>query len=218
MNRVFLRGTHKGKTFDDLCIEQPLFFIELMKKPVCEVIDYLDFIQYCMKKLQTPASSEETESDIEDDEVPSSDSESDEEEIQRIQLNFDGCSKGNPGKAGAGCVIYDNSGNEIWSCSKYIGDDKTNNYAEYYSLIIGLRKLNKMDLKHTNVVIYGDSELIIRQMNGTSKVKSKMMKQLNTLASKLIKTIKCNSIVFEHVLRKFNQRADQLANESLLKS
>lgn len=37
-------------------------------------------------------------------------------------LFFDGCSKGNPGVAGCGAVIYNSSGEEIWSIAKYVGD------------------------------------------------------------------------------------------------
>ena len=37
--------------------------------------------------------------------------------IPEYTLNFDGCSKGNPGHAGIGAVIYKN-GQEIWHCSK----------------------------------------------------------------------------------------------------
>ena len=41
-------------------------------------------------------------------------------------LYFDGCSKGNPGEAGAGAVIYQNE-IEIWSSSVYVGNKETNN-------------------------------------------------------------------------------------------
>ena len=49
---------------------------------------------------------------------------------------FDGCSKGNPGPAGAGAVIYNND-EEIWSASLYLGKKETNNCAEYQGLILG---------------------------------------------------------------------------------
>jgi ribonuclease HI len=56
------------------------------------------------------------------------------------KLFFDGCSKGNPGLAGAGAVIYNND-QEIWSDSFFVGDKITNNYAEYSGLILGLLHL-----------------------------------------------------------------------------
>ena len=47
-------------------------------------------------------------------------------------LRFDGGSRGNPGIAGSGSVLYKNTvGNEVWSSYNYLGNDKTNNYAEY---------------------------------------------------------------------------------------
>ena len=65
-----------------------------------------------------------------------------------FKLKFDGCSKGNPGLAGAGAVIYlndddtnnDNDLEEIWATSQFIGTKATNNEAEYSGLIIGLKK------------------------------------------------------------------------------
>ena len=53
------------------------------------------------------------------------------------KLQFDGCSKKNPGLAGAGAVIYKYS-KEIWSGKLFVGTNSTNNYAEYSGLIIGL--------------------------------------------------------------------------------
>jgi hypothetical protein len=62
-------------------------------------------------------------------------------------LKFDGCSKGNPGSAGIGAVIYKN-GIEYWASCKYLGDKKTNNEAEYSALILGLE--NAIEQKITN--------------------------------------------------------------------
>ena len=49
-------------------------------------------------------------------------------------LRFDGASKGNPGKAGSGAVLYDSIGNEVFTISRNLGI-QTNNYAEYFGLI-----------------------------------------------------------------------------------
>ncbi len=68
----------------------------------------------------------------------------------------------------------------------------TNNYAEYTAVILALRWCeehlpwrNDVDIK-----LYSDSELIIRQLNGTYKVKSKDLEPLNKEASRLIKQFK----------------------------
>tara|TARA_B100000902_G_C27313807_1_gene920019 strand:- start:3501 stop:3899 length:399 start_codon:yes stop_codon:yes gene_type:complete len=126
-------------------------------------------------------------------------------------LYFDGCSKGNPGKAGAGAVIYKNN-TEIFSISSYVGDKETNNIAEYTGLIIGLSEAINLKIKKLNVK--GDSELIIKQMNDEYKVKSTHILQLFKNAKKLTELF--DEITFNHVYRNDNRRADELANNSLL--
>ena len=93
-------------------------------------------------------------------------------------LQFDGGSRGNPGTAGAGAVLYtvDNDGDENnvigktekWAGYFYIGNS-TNNVAEYMGLIEGLRQAIVLDIK--NIEIEGDSQLVISQLNGTYRVK-----------------------------------------------
>ena len=200
--------------YEDVCNRHPEVFIELMNHPVKNVIHYISYIQYCLEKLTKSDKVEETEceSESDTDSVPDA-------EDNTIYMYFDGCSKGNPGHSGAGCVIYDNESTEIWSSYKYIGNDKTNNYAEYYSLIMGLRRLDKMKLdSETNVIIRGDSQLIIRQMTGESKVRSKTMKSWNNLAQRLVRSISAETIEFQHVLREYNKRADELANQAVKES
>jgi ribonuclease HI len=85
-------------------------------------------------------------------------------------LYFDGCSKGNPGPSGAGAVIYDVLMKEIWSVAHFVGSNNTNNEAEYTGLLVGLRRAVEMGM--TDLLVCGDSQLIIRQMKGEYKVKS----------------------------------------------
>ena len=59
-------------------------------------------------------------------------------------LYFDGCCKGNPGPGGAGAVLYKNN-IEIWSDSKFVGENVTNNIAEYTGMLIGLEYAAKQD-------------------------------------------------------------------------
>jgi ribonuclease HI len=63
------------------------------------------------------------------------------------KLNFDGCSKGNPGKSGAGAVLY-RFGEEFWSNYFYVGDKFTNNHAEYVGLILGLQQAKEFGIKN----------------------------------------------------------------------
>ena len=124
-------------------------------------------------------------------------------------LNFDGCSKGNPGLAGIGAVIYKDK-EEIWAGSKFIGV-KTNNYSEYSALIFGLKQAIQMEIDHLNVL--GDSLLVINQVNGVYKVKSDDLRELNEEVNELKKRFKF--IEFNHVYRENNKRADALSNIAL---
>ena len=120
-------------------------------------------------------------------------------------LFFDGCAKGNPGKCGAGAVLYKDD-QEIWAGSKFFGKN-TNNYAEYGGLILGLEKAFELEIKDLNV--YGDSMLVIKQMRGEYKVNAPNLKDLYTRAKAISRTM---NIKFEHVYRENNVRADELSN------
>jgi len=127
-------------------------------------------------------------------------------------LFFDGCSKGNPGAAGAGAVIYHND-IEIWSDSIFVGKRETNNVAEYSGLICGLEEAVRQNIKQLSVK--GDSELVIKQVNGVYKVKSPSMIPLYTRVKELQKNFE--RIEFVHVYRDKNKRADELSNDGLAK-
>ena len=127
------------------------------------------------------------------------------------KLYFDGCSKGNPGKAGAGAVIYKNN-MEVFSISIFVGEKETNNVAEYTGLLIGLKEAVKLGIK--DLVVNGDSQLVIKQMKGEYQVKAPNLIKLFTEAKQLEKEFE--KITFNHVYRTENKRADQLSNEGLL--
>jgi len=124
-------------------------------------------------------------------------------------LNFDGASKGNPGLSGAGMVIYKN-GEEIWSSCKFVGC-KTNNQAEYSALIFGLKGALTLGIR--NLLVLGDSLLVINQVNNVYKVKSPILHELYKEAQSL-KT-EFDYIEFNHVYRENNKRADELSNLAL---
>ncbi len=124
-------------------------------------------------------------------------------------LNFDGASRGNPGPAGIGAVIFYN-GEEIWASCQYIGI-KTNNQSEYSALILGLKEALSRDIKC--LYVYGDSQLVINQINGIYKVKNSGLQSLYQEVQEL-KT-QFDIITFTHVYREFNKRADYLSNMAL---
>lgn len=130
---------------------------------------------------------------------------------ETYKLEFDGCSKGNPGRAGAGAVLYEGS-REIWADAKYVGDKETNNVAEYTGLIMGLHEARRRNI--SRLLVRGDSELVIKQMNGQYAVKSENIRHYHQAAKDLASQFKW--IEFRHVYRKDNARADELSNKGLL--
>ena len=130
-------------------------------------------------------------------------------------LFFDGCSKGNPGSAGAGAVLYCGEiceNNEIKTLTKYLGH-QTNNYAEYSALILGLTMALEEGV--SRLIVKGDSMLAIKQMRGEYRVKHPDIVPLYKEACKLSKQFAhCR---FEHVFREHNQRADELSNQGNLR-
>ena len=123
------------------------------------------------------------------------------------KLKFDGCSKGNPGLAGAGAVIY-HYDKEIWCDHFFVGEKYTNNHAEYAGLILGLQQAKLMDIKVLKVE--GDSQLVINHMKGIYKCKSVNLLELYDKAKELEKFFE--KIDYSHVLRNENKRADELSN------
>jgi ribonuclease HI len=94
---------------------------------------------------------------------------------ERLTLNFDGGSRGNPGPGGIGVVITAEDGTPLVTLGRFIGH-ATNNVAEYLALITALEEAAKLGAK--NVMIRGDSQLVIRQMTGQYRVKNADLRKL----------------------------------------
>ena len=122
----------------------------------------------------------------------------------------DGGARGNPGPAGYGVVINNESGKKIATLSEYLGH-QTNNFAEYQGLIAALEYTLEHGPKALKVI--SDSELLVRQIKGIYKVKNPMLQDLHARAKELIAQLDWFSI--GHALREHNQEADRLANEAM---
>jgi ribonuclease HI len=147
-----------------------------------------------------------------------------------INVHFDGGSRGNPGIAGAGANVViitereDGSVNtQTIQVRKYVGTNATNNIAEYHGLLSGLLEANRTveqlnGTSNVRVRIQGDSDLIIKQMNGVYQCKSPKLLPLHREAVLLATGMKDSSLVeisFDHVYREDNVVADALANEAM---
>ena len=122
----------------------------------------------------------------------------------------DGGARGNPGPAGYGVVIQDQSGKKVAALSEYLGH-QTNNFAEYQGLIAALEYALQHGPKALKVI--SDSELLVRQIKGIYKVKNPVLQDLHARAKELIAQLEWFSI--GHALREHNQEADRLANEAM---
>jgi len=127
-----------------------------------------------------------------------------------LVAHSDGGARGNPGPAGYGVVIKDESGKKVAALSEYLGH-QTNNFAEYQGLIAALEYALQHGPKALKVI--SDSELLVRQIKGIYKVKNPTLQDLHGLAKELIAQLQWFAI--GHALREHNQEADRLANEAM---
>ena len=123
---------------------------------------------------------------------------------------FDGGSRGNPGNAGSGYVIYTAKSQKVYSNYANIGIG-TNNKAEYSGMIFGMK--SALDLGIKNLEIRGDSDLVIKQMKGEYRVKNEGLKPLYQEACRLAKMF--NKISYTWVPRSENSEADALSNKAM---
>ena len=122
----------------------------------------------------------------------------------------DGAARGNPGEAGCGAAIYDDTGAVVKELSRYL-DHATNNVAEYEGLMLGLEAL--LELGRKKIVVQSDSQLLVKQLNGEYRVKDEKLKVLHQRALALLRQFDSYHIL--HVRREMNQLADRLANRGI---
>jgi ribonuclease HI len=128
----------------------------------------------------------------------------------KLTVNVDGGARGNPGPAAIGVVIRDSDGLILDEHGERIGE-ATNNVAEYRALITGIRRAH--ELGATELDLVGDSELVVKQVQGAYKVKNAGIKPLHTEAKAALESFDSWSI--RHVRREQNAEADRLVNEVL---
>lgn len=129
--------------------------------------------------------------------------------MKTFSIAIDGASRGNPGAAGIGVVIYDEAGTVIREIGEYIGTT-TNNVAEYSALIRGLEEALRMGAK--SVRVQTDSELLARQVSGIYRVKAAHLAELYQKVRALFSQFPEARVV--HVRRELNAHADRLASDA----
>ena len=130
--------------------------------------------------------------------------------MRKLTVNVDGGARGNPGPAAIGVVVRDEDGEVLEERGERIGR-ATNNVAEYRALLLGIELA--AELGATELELVGDSELIVRQVEGRYKVKDATMSELHAEVKRALRPFESWSI--RHVRREQNADADRLVNEAL---
>ncbi len=129
----------------------------------------------------------------------------------RVVIEADGGSRGNPGPAGFGCVVFSADHTTVLAEHKQFIGETTNNVAEYRGLIAGLEQARRLGANE--VAVSMDSKLVVEQMSGRWKVKNPGMAELNQQARALASTF--DAVTFSWIPRERNAHADRLANEAM---
>jgi len=122
----------------------------------------------------------------------------------------DGGSRGNPGPAASGAVLFDESGELLAEVGTYLGV-ATNNVAEWTGLVTGLEAA--LELGVDDLAVRLDSELVVKQISGAYRVKHEGLIPLHAKAKVLLR--KFARVDVQHVRRKENAAADALVNQVL---
>ena len=130
--------------------------------------------------------------------------------MSRVTVNVDGGARGNPGPAAIGVVLRDDGGTVLEEVGETIGE-ATNNVAEYKALLRGIELAT--DHGASELELIGDSELVVRQVEGRYKVKNAGMKELHAEVKRALSNFDSWSI--DHVRRAENADADRLVNQAL---
>jgi len=131
--------------------------------------------------------------------------------LDRVVVEADGGSRGNPGPAGYGAAVTDAAtGAVLTERSEFLGVT-TNNVAEYRGLIAGLEAAKELHAQRVRVRM--DSKLVIEQMKGTWQVKHPGLQPLAAQARDLASSF--TEVTFEWIPRAQNAHADRLANEAM---
>jgi ribonuclease H / adenosylcobalamin/alpha-ribazole phosphatase len=129
----------------------------------------------------------------------------------KVVVEADGGSRGNPGPAGYGAVVWTADHNTVLAERKQAIGRATNNVAEYSGLIAGLEEAANLGASEVDVNM--DSKLVVEQMSGRWKVKHPDMAPLHQQATAL--STRFERVTYTWIPRAKNSHADRLANEAM---
>jgi ribonuclease HI len=130
----------------------------------------------------------------------------------KLTVYTDGGSRGNPGPSAYGVVVVSDEGKVLKQRSQYLGE-RTNNEAEYYGLIAGLKMAKELGADEVEVVM--DSELVAFQIDGRYRVKAAHLLRLYEEAKFLLGRFRSAKVLQKGRDNPMTTRADELVNEEL---
>jgi ribonuclease HI len=130
--------------------------------------------------------------------------------VGKVVVNVDGGARGNPGPAAIAAVQRNGGGEILEESAERIGE-ATNNVAEYRAMLHGIERAAAIGASEVELI--GDSELIVRQLNGEYKVKDATLRELHGRVRAELEGFAGWSI--RHVRREQNAEADRLVNRVL---
>jgi ribonuclease HI len=128
-------------------------------------------------------------------------------EITHWAFFFDGSSCGKGG--GVGILLISPRG-EMFEFANPIQPTVTNNQAEYEALLRGLRYLKEVGA--VSVEVYGDSELVIKQLNGQYESKSDALRNYYEECREILRSFQL--VILQHIPREHNEEANRLAQSA----
>ncbi len=128
----------------------------------------------------------------------------------KATLFADGGSRGNPGPAASGAVLFAHDGSLLAEVGVYLGI-ATNNVAEWRALVAGLERARELGVD--DIAIRLDSELVVRQVTGVYRVKHADLIPFASQAKAILRTF--TTVEIKHVPRKENAAADAVVNQVL---
>lgn len=131
--------------------------------------------------------------------------------MSKYTLFFDGGNRIKECISGAGAVIYSEKQTEVATVSVFIEGNATNNQAEYLGLIEGVNMALENNVRE--LIIKGDSMLVVNQIKGDWKCKNSKLQEYKKEALSLLS--KLDKFEIHHVYRRYNTRADELANKAM---
>jgi len=135
------------------------------------------------------------------------------EEPAILKVYIDGAARNNPGPSGSGICLM--RGKTIVFEQGFFIGTRTNNQAEYLGLLVASYFVKEYAKHHEKILVYSDSQLLVRQMTGVYKVRDPFLKKMQFVAYELLQPY---HVKYCHIYREHNVRADLMANRGIDKS